>query len=325
MKRRTIIGIFVVYVLVMLGVYAALIQGRTVSLFDTQGTIADQEKGLIIFTIMLGLGVVIPVILMTFVIAWRYREGNHKATYRPDWSGNLLAESIWWAIPTIIIGILAVVIFQSSHALDPFKPLNSSITPVRVQVVALDWRWLFIYPDQKIASINYLKFPVNTPVNFTITSDAPMNSFWIPQLSGQIYAMSGMSSQLHLSARTVGDYRGMSANISGLGFSGMHFTASAVSQSDFTTWMQSLHKATPLTRTKYDQLAQKSCDSSRYSYRLADANLYNEIIDKYMDPSAPQPSNQASDATSDAAANCNSPSITTTITKQIEDTLLGKH
>ncbi len=314
MKRRTIIGIIVTYVVVMIGVYASLLQGTTVSLFSTQGTIADQEKHLIIFTVLLGCTVVLPVLVMTFAIAWRYREGNTKAVYRPDWSGSKLAEGVWWTIPTIIIAILAVVIVQSSHTLDPYKELSSTVKPLHVQVVALQWRWLFIYPDAGVASINHLMFPVDTPVNFTLTSDAPMNSFWIPQLSGQVYAMSGMSSQLHLGARTIGDYRGSSANMSGRGFAGMDFTASAVSRSDFDAWTNLLRNSSnPLGAANYGSVSAKTCDKTVHSYNLADANLYNEVINKYMDPSSVPASHQMTDATS-APASCQHKTIIQTVT-----------
>jgi len=300
----------------MIGVYTVLLHGKNFQLFSTEGIIADQEKNLIIFTVLLGCTIVIPVIIMTFAIAWHYREGNTKAAYRPEWSGSLVAESIWWIIPTIIIGILAVVIYQSSHALDPFKELSSSTKPVRIQVVALEWRWLFIYPDEKVASINYVKFPVDTPVNFTITSDAPMNAFWIPQLSGQVYAMSGMSTQLHLAARTPGDYRGSSANISGLGFAGMNFTASAVSKDEFTTWTDLLRSGSkPLDKEVYKGLAQKTCDTTKYQFKLTDPNLYNEVINKYMDPNAALGTTGGNDASSEGSEpkNCMNKTIVSSV------------
>ena len=132
----------------------------------------------------LSLIVVIPVYIMLFLFAWKYREGNTKAKYSPDWDHSALLETIWWTVPLLLITILSVVTWNSSHDLDPFRPLNSSVKPVKIQVVALQWKWLFIYPEQNIASVNYVEFPVNTPVDFEITADAPMNSFWIPQVGG---------------------------------------------------------------------------------------------------------------------------------------------
>ena len=300
----------------MIGVYAVLLHGHTAAVLSPQGTIAEQEKNLIIFTAILGCTIVVPVLVLTFAIAWHYREANTKAVYKPDWSGNFLAEGIWWVIPTIVIGILAVVIVQSSHALDPYNSLASEVKPIRIQVVALEWRWLFMYPDQKVASIDYMEFPVNTPINLTITSDAPMNSFWIPQLSGQVYAMNGMSTQLHLAARTIGDYRGSSANISGVGFAGMNFTASAVSSRSFATWTNLLaHGSDILTKGGYDDLAKKTCDNTPYAYSLADVSLYNEVISKYMDPHTPVPSPQSTDATS-VPTHCTSQTIPQKITKK---------
>lgn len=268
----------------MTAVFIVLLHGRTFALFETAGTIADQEKGLIIFTVLLGFAVVIPVLVLVFAVAWHYREGNTKAKYTPEVGGNRIAETIWWLIPTVIIGVLGVVIWRSTHDLDPYKALVSDTKAINVQVVALDWRWLFIYPDEKVASLSYLKFPVNTPVNFTITADAPMNSFWIPRLSGQVYAMSGMSTQLHIAASETGDFTGSSANLSGRGFAGMKFTASSVSKSQYDGWVKSLQSSPKLDAKTYATLAADSTDTRPYSYALSDKNLYTEIIEKYMDP-----------------------------------------
>jgi cytochrome o ubiquinol oxidase subunit 2 len=284
-KKRPLITLGVVYAAFLVVGLIVMSRNRTFALFDTAGTIASQEKGLILFTVLLGGTIVIPVLVMTFAIAWHYREGNTKAVYRPEWSGNRLAESIWWLIPTVIIAMVGVVIWQSSHALDPYKTLTSTKPAINVQVVALDWRWLFIYPDAGIATLSYLKIPAGSPVNFEITSDAPMNSFWIPRLSGQIYAMSGMSTRLSVEADHPGDYKGQSANLSGAGFAGMEFVASSVSQPDFNTWvLESQKTGAMLTRASYDGLSHPSQDASRQTFKLMDNNLYNEIIDKYMAP-----------------------------------------
>ena len=181
-----------------------------------------------IFAALLSLVVVIPVFAMTIYIVWRYRESNQKAKYSPDWDHNSKVETIWWLIPTLLIVVLSVVTWNSSHSLDPFKPIKSSVKPLRVQVIALQWKWLFIYPEQGVASTNILELPVDRPINFEVTADAPMNSFWIPQLGGQIYAMAGMSTQLHLMASEAGTYAGASANLSGKGFAKMKFDTKAV-------------------------------------------------------------------------------------------------
>jgi cytochrome o ubiquinol oxidase subunit 2 len=219
------------------------------------------------------------------MIAWRYRAGNERARYTPDWDGNRGLELTWWGIPLAIISVLAVITWQSSHQLDPSRPLASSQSPLTVQVVALDWKWLFIYPDQHLATVNYVRLPVGRPINFQITADAPMNSFWIPQLGGQMYAMAGMSTQLHLMASQAGNYAGSSANISGRGFAGMRFTAQAVAPADFDTWVAaSQHGAGHLTTSAYRNLARPSQDNPVATYAAVQPGLYDAIIMDYMMP-----------------------------------------
>jgi len=192
---------------------------------NPKGLIGLQERDQMYMATLLMLVVVIPVLILTFAICWRYRASNKSAEYDPNWHHDTLAESIWWGFPALIIILLCIGTWVSSNQLDPFKPLPSSQKPIRIQVVALQWKWLFIYPEHKIALLNYLQFPENTPLNFEITSDAPMNSFWIPALGGQIYAMPGMVTRLHLQALESGEFRGSSANLSGTGFAAMHFLA----------------------------------------------------------------------------------------------------
>lgn len=260
--------------------------GHNFGMLSPAGHIASREKRLMLMVLALSLVVVIPVFIMLFAFAWKYREGNKAAKYSPELGGNRLAETVWWAIPIAIIGFLSFMTWQSSHELDPFKPLVSTTKPLTIQVVALEWKWLFIYPEQHIASLNYVQFPVNTPLNFQITSDAPMNSFWIPQLGGQIYAMSGMTTELHLTAAKPGDYRGMSANISGDGFADMHFTARASSAEGFSNWLSSVRQAsTTLDTQSYNALAKPSKTKAPIaSYGHAEAGLYDRIIMKYMMP-----------------------------------------
>ncbi len=259
----------------------------TGAVLNPKGIIALEERDLIVIATVLMLVVVIPVFVMTFAICWKYRASKKDAEYAPNWDNDILAETIWWGFPCLIILILSIVTWFSTKALDPFKPLESDITPIQIQVVALDWKWLFIYPEQKIATVNYFQFPELTPVNFEITSDAPMNSFWIPQLGGQIYAMPGMRSKLHLMADEAGDYRGSSANISGYGFAGMVFTAKATKQADFDKWVQSVKQsAPPLGLNEYISLAKPSSYNPEASYTLKDDDLYDQIIMKYLMPSS---------------------------------------
>lgn len=196
-----------------------------------------------------------------------------------------MEEFIWWVVPCTIIIALAVVTWVSTHALDPYKPLQSQVKPLVIQVVSLNWKWLFIYPNQNIATVNFLELPVGTPIAFQLTADAPMNSFLIPQLGGQIMAMPGMVTQLHLVADETGKYSGFSANFSGAGFSGMTFVANAVSSQDFALWVQWMQqRGTPLTAAGYSALAQPS-EYNPVAYYSSVANgLYNGIVEKYMFP-----------------------------------------
>ena len=270
---------------------------HTIDILQPKGTIALKQYELLVFTTLLGLIVIVPVFILAITIAWRYREGNKKATYTPNVSTNRLAETIWWGIPIILIGILSVVTWTSTHDLDPHKPLVSDVKPVKVQVVALDWKWLFIYPEYNVASVNLVQFPVNTPVNFEITADAPMNSFWIPQLGGQIYAMAGMTTKLHLNATETGDYKGSAANISGEGFADMKFTARATSQAEFDAWLNGIKQTNkPLTAATYTELAKQSKNNPVTFYSSSDADLYDTILMKYMMPETPKNSDTSHDS-----------------------------
>jgi cytochrome o ubiquinol oxidase subunit 2 len=273
--------IALVAVIVLATIY---FQHHPVAVLDPKGPIGQKERNLMYVALGLSLIVVIPVFTMTFLIAWKYRAGNKHADYRPEWDHNLGYEAAWWGIPTAIILVLSVVAWNSSHSLDPYKPLAvKGRSPLTIQVVALNWKWLFIYPQQGVATINLAEFPVNTPLNFEITADAPMNSFWIPQLGGQIYAMPGMATELHLMAGQTGDYRGSSANISGAGFADMDFTARATSQSDYNKWLNAAKNSKQgLDSGGYQKLVQNSQNNPVSYYKLVDSNIFSEVVDKYM-------------------------------------------
>jgi len=268
----------------IIGMFVFVTQGRAIPVLNTEGLIANQERDLIYIVFGLGLLVVIPVLWMLFAIAWKYRAGNTKATYEPEMDGNKKLEILWWGIPIVIIIVLAIITAVSTHALDPYKPIESSVEPVEVQVVALEWNWLFIYPEKGVATLNYLNIPEDTPINFTITSDAPMNSFWVPALAGQVYAMSGMSTKLHIMADTVGTYDGSSANISGEGFASMRFKVNSMTEKDFSAWVidASANSKDALTSESYATLAKPNTDKKEITYALMNKDLYNEIIMKYM-------------------------------------------
>jgi cytochrome o ubiquinol oxidase subunit II len=217
--------------------------------------------------------------------AWKYRASNTRAIYDPNWTHSTLLEFVVWGISGIIITILAVITWVSTHRLDPYRPLDVATKSLTIQVIALDWKWLFIYPEQNIATVNYVKFPVNVPVNFKITADAPMNSFWIPQLGGQIYAMTGMQTQLHLMANEMGDYNGLSASFSGPGFSGMHFIANVSSKEDFDQWVDKIQQSgSVLNSAKYAEIAMPSENNPVAYYSPVRLNLFNSVIFKFMMP-----------------------------------------
>lgn len=291
---KTALKILFPLLLVALLVAGAVVffQGVDVAVLNPQGEIADKQRALLIFASGLSLIIMIPVYSLLLFFAWRYRDGNKKAAYRPNWANNKWLEIIWWGVPAIIVLILAVVTWRTSHELDQFRPLDSSVQPVEVQVVALQWKWLFIYPEQQVASVNRMPVPEKTPINLSLTSDAPMNAFWVPSLGSQMYAMSGMSSKLHLLANHSGDYLGSSANISGEGFSDMNFTVHASSREEFDAWAQATKDHTEgLDMAAYNELAKPGVVDQPISYTLTDPQLYDKIIMKYMVPPGGDESN----------------------------------
>lgn len=280
-------GLAIILVLSVGAVLAALIYhySGSIAMLNPKGEIALKERDLMAAAILLMLIVVIPVFILTAYICLKYRAGNANAKYTPDWDHNLLAEGIWWGFPLAIITILSVITWRSSHELDPYKPLQSDVKPMTIQVVALEWKWLFIYPEQNIATVNFFQFPVDTPINFDITADAPMNSFWIPQLGGQIYAMPGMKTKLHLIANEAGSYSGSSANLSGKGFAGMTFIAKASSHDDFEKWVESVKTGSlTLDQEGYDLLSKPSSYNAAASFALKEGGLFDRIVMKPMMP-----------------------------------------
>lgn len=251
------------------------------------GTIASQERDLITFCVLLSLLVMVPVFTLLAYFGRTYRATNTKARYQPELGGNKWAETIWWLVPGILMVIISVLTWRSSYALDPYKSLaKPGQKTVHVQVVALDWKWLFIYPDYGVASVNQLALPVHMPVKFDITSDTVMTSFWIPKLGSQMYAMPGMNTKLNLRADTVGEYPGTAANISGEGFAGMKFTAKVLEPAAFEQWTKASHleQTAMLDAKTYATLAKPTKDVPPMHYGSVQAGLYNDILMKYMTP-----------------------------------------
>lgn len=251
-------------------------------ILNPKGSVGLAERELIATSTWAMLIVVVPVIALTLLFAWRYRASNKNAEYRPGWVHSTGIEIAIWTIPTLIILFFAVLTWKSTHELDPYKPLESQVKPINVEVVALDWKWLFIYPDLGIASVNQLAFPVGTPVNFVITSDTVMNSFFIPQLGGQIYAMAGMQTRLHLIADEAGNYAGTAANFSGRGFSDMKFRALATSPEEFNAWVAKVRASSDrLDMDRYHAVSAPTEKEPVRYFSSVDPKLFHNIIARY--------------------------------------------
>lgn len=283
-KKNKIIALGII-LLALLAVVVNFFHHSDVQVLNPAGSVGEKERNLIYFALGLSLIVVIPVFIMLFSFAYKYREGNTKSKYSPELSGSKLAEAVWWLIPTILITILAVVAWRSSYSLDPYKALASDVKPMKIQVVSLDWKWLFIYPDEHIATVNFFEIPQNTPVDFELTSDSVMNSFWIPRLGSQIYCMPGMTTHLHLVADKTGDFKGSSANISGAGFSDMFFTAKATTHDEFDAWVSGVKNLpNKLDTNVYSELAKPSRHNPKSEYGSVQDGLFSTIIGKYVVP-----------------------------------------
>ena len=285
-----LLALFLMLVVVLLMQVAELhaYKGNIAMLFP-KGIIALKQRNLLFIVQALMLIIVFPVFFLFFIFSWKYRATNLNATYKPEWDDHKVAEFIWWGVPCVIVLVISIYTWVRTQELDPYKPLVSDVKPIKIQVVALQWKWLFIYPEEQIAVVNFFQFPEKTPVYFEITADAPMNSFWIPQLGGQIFAMPKMRTKLHLMADEAGEFRGCSANISGMGFAGMHFIAKASSQGDFDQWIQSVKQSTSsLNFDEYQQLAKPSENNPVATYLLKDEGLFDQIIMKFMMPPTPE-------------------------------------
>lgn len=284
-KKYKLVVVSLLSILIV-GLVFAYFSHHHLAVLDPKGPVGRKERNLFYFGLILSAVVVIPVYAMTIGIIWKYRESNPRPkTYRPNWDHSRALESIWWGVPCVIILVLSIITWNSSHDLDPYKPLNSKMASLTIDVVALNWKWLFVYPEQNVASVNLLQLPTGVPVSFNITSDTVMNSFWIPNLGGQIYAMPGMNTELNLQADTPGDYRGSSANLSGDGFASMKFTARASSPEAFKQWVnQAKQSPRTLNTSSYQQLSKPSGNTPFISYAGVNSNLYTHTVLKYMGP-----------------------------------------
>lgn len=257
--------------------------GCRFDLLDPKGEIGVEIRELILTSLILMLIIVIPVILMVAVFARRYRLGNKKSQkeYAPDWHHSTKIELFIWLIPIAIITVLAVLTWRSSHQLEPANPIQSKHDAMTVEVVAMDWQWLFIYPEQKLASINKVVFPKGIPIRFKLTADDVMNSLFIPRLGSQLYAMPAMVTRLHLVANEAGDYKGISSSYSGEGFSDMKFIATAVpTMADFESWVSEVRDSPRVIKNfdDYRELAKPTVDAPITYFSSVVPNLFNQVV-----------------------------------------------
>lgn len=247
---------------------------------NPKGPVAHTQYNLIMISVILCAIIIVPVLAITAFIVYRYRDTpDNKAPYKPDWSHNTLLEVIWWGIPVVIIAILGYFTVRDTYAL--VEPPNKAVKPITIQVTSLDWKWMFTYPEENIATVNYVKIPSNVPVQFEITSDAPMNSFWVPQLAGQMYSMPGMAMGLWLQADHPGEYFGSGANFTGEGFAHMQFKVIATPQEEFDQWVRQVKIDSPeMTKSDYDKLANPGL-SNELTYSAFPEGLFEEIVKKY--------------------------------------------
>ncbi|MGO9120959.1 MAG: ubiquinol oxidase subunit II [Desulfomonilaceae bacterium] len=254
----------------------------TVLLFDPKGPIGEAERFLIIAAIVLMLIVLIPVFIMAFWFPVKYRASNTESTYMPKWSYSAIIDFFMWAVPIAIVTVLAILAWTETHSLDPYKPIPSADKPINIEAVSLDWKWLFIYPDQNIATVNQITFPVNVPVSFKLTSDTVMTSFFIPQLGSQIYAMAGMQTRLHLLASKPGTYEGHNQQFSGPGYADMYFDANAVSREEFQAWVQKIRQSPgKLDLDRYEELARPNIGHPVLYFSSVKPDLFDYILRKF--------------------------------------------
>jgi cytochrome o ubiquinol oxidase subunit II len=262
--------------------------GCTEGILNPQGPVTAAERELLFNSLGIMLTIVVPVILATLSFAWWFRASNTRARYLPTWSYSGKIEIVVWAIPAMVIILLGGIIWLSSHDLDPAKPIQANAPTIEVDVVALDWKWLFIYPQQGIASVNRMVVPAGAPVSIQMTSATVMNSFFVPQLASQIYAMAGMTTHLNLLADHPGQYPGLSAQFSGDGFSGMRFTLDAVPADQFNAWVSTTKSAGPtLDEAGYAALSKPSEYVKPSTYKAIDPMLFSRIATMKPAPSAP--------------------------------------
>lgn len=257
-------------------------KGEKVQVFQPKGTIASQELNLILVNLTLMLLILVPTFIWLLAVAWKYRASNAKAKYDAKKEYGKFNQFLIWSIPSVIVLIMAIHTWKATHHLDPYKRIGPKEEELLIQVIALDWKWLFIYPEQSIATLNFVQFPEKRAIRFELTADnSPMNSFWIPQLSGQIYCMTGMITPLHIMADGTGTYPGRAAEINGQGYAKMRFVAKSTTQEDFEHWVDEVRQSPlHLDLKLYGELIEPSIDDPVQFYSKVDNALFEAIVMK---------------------------------------------
>jgi cytochrome o ubiquinol oxidase subunit II len=270
------------------------------NILDPQGPVAAAEKTILIDSIGIMLAIVLPTIVAIFAFAWWFRQSNTRARYQPDWAHSGRIELVVWSIPALTVILLGGVAWIGAHELDPMKPVEGTGQGITIEVVSLDWKWLFIYPDQRIATVNTLTVPVGAPLHFRLTSGSVMNAFFIPQFGSMIYTMNGMTTRLELRADEVGDYQGLSSHFSGDGFPDMLFDVHVVTQPEFSDWAtKTVHSDRAMNADIYKELIKQSVPKDKLVYRLEDPELFTNIATQRIAP-GPGPEQTANIGANDA-------------------------
>lgn len=276
------------YRALLLAPVIALLAGCNAVVMSPSGDVAAQQRDLIVISTVLMLLIIVPVIFLTLLFAWRYRQSNTKADYAPDWDHSTQLELVIWAAPLLIIIALGAITWISTHRLDPYRPLDrvsadkplaAGVKPLEVEVISLDWKWVFFLPEQGIATVNELAAPVDRPIRFKLTSSTTMNAFYVPALAGMIYTMPGMQTELNAVINKPGEYKGMSSHYSGSGFSGMTFKFHGLSDADFDKWVaKAKAEGKPLTRDVYRELAKPSERNPVELFSTVEPGLYKRAL-----------------------------------------------
>lgn len=261
-----------------------LTKDKNVALFNPKGHVAQEQFELTMFALAVLFAVTIPVMFLLYFVAWKYRESNTKATHDPNQKNSKMTVALMWIVPVLCLFIMAPVMWFATHRLEPIKELKADNDTMKIQVVAMQWKWVFLYPEHNIATVNFVQIPKDTPVTFELTADeSPMSSFWIPNLGGQLYAMTGHVNKLNLIGDTVGDFPGSTAELTGSGFSGMRFTARVSTTPDFENWVfESKQSGSALDESAYSKLLEPSKNNPHAVFASYQPGLYDKITSKYL-------------------------------------------